>query len=474
MSALLWVGGSRALSQILSWAVTLVVIRLLSPADYGLLAMAGVFVNFLVLLAEAGLGTAVIQASNLDQTSLQRVFGAVIVIDLALFALLLIGAPAVAAFFDEPRLTALICALALQFPLMMLTAIPTALLSKELEFKHQSLIEMGSAIAGGLLVLGLALAGFGVWALVWGSVLSQLVRTIGINLVAPFFKCPLFSVAGMRHTLTFGAQVTASRVLWFFYSQADVFIAGRFLGKELLGAYSVAMTLASLPVRKIASVMNQVTLPAFAQAQHRPEAVSRHLLQTTTLLCFVAFPVLWGIASIAPEIVSVVLGDQWHGATVPLQLLPLVMPLSMLSPFFNAAFQGIGHAGVVFRNVLTATVVMVTAFLIGVRWGLTGLSLAWVVGFPLVFLLNLRRMLPLVGLTLGALWRAVAPSMLSAVVMLGAIAQARALLADTLQPPILMVVLIALGGTAYLAMTLVFNRSVIATLRALKAGKSGC
>lgn len=470
VSALLWAGGSRLASQALSWAVTLVVIRLLSPADYGLLAMAGVFVNFLVLLAEAGLGTAVIQASHLDQTRLQRVFGAVIVIDLVLFVLLVAAAPAVAAFFDEPRLTALIRVLALQFPMMMLTAIPSALLSKELEFKDQSLVDLGSAVIGGLVVLGMAIGGYGVWALVGGSVLSQLVRTIGINMVAPFRGRPIFSLEGIRTTLGFGAQVTGARVLWFVYSQADVFIAGRLLGKDMLGAYSVAMNLASLPVRKIASIMNQVTLPAFAQAQHRPEAVSRYLLQTTSLLSLVAFPVLWGISSIAPELVSVVLGAQWHAATTPLQLLPLIMPLSMLSPFFNAAFQGIGHAGVVFKNVLTATVVMVAAYLVGVRWGLTGLSLAWVIGFPLAFLLNLRRMLPLVGLTFAAFWRAVAPSMLSAAVMLGVITQARALLTGTLQPLFLMLALIALGGISYAAMTLAFNRGAIASLRVLRAG----
>lgn len=464
-SALLWTGGTRVVSQALTWVITLVVIRLLSPADYGLLAMAGISVNFLVLLAEAGLGTAVIQSSKLDANDLPRIFGAVIVIDLALFVLLVGCAPVIATLFNEPRLTPIIRALALQLPLMMFAVMPHALLAKALEFKQQSLVEMISALGGSVLVLVLALAGHGVWALVAGSLAAQLIRTIGINLVAPYFHRPRFSLGGIRGALGFGAQVSAARVLWFVYSQFDLMIAGRMLGKDLLGAYAVAMHLASLPVQKLSSIMNQVTLPAFAQLQHQPQDLARHLLSMVGLLSLVSFPVLWGMASVAPEIGEVILGEQWHATIAPLQLLPLVMPLTMLSPFFNAAFQGIGHAGIVLRNVATMSVVMVIALLVGVHWELAGLAWAWVIGFPIAFGLSLRRMLPLVGLSIFAVVRAIGPAALSAAAMVGAVTLARWWFQASINGPLRLVALVCLGAAVYAAITTLINRRAIALLR---------
>src|SRR4030095_11317112 len=110
-----------------------------------------------------------------------------------------------------------------------------------------------------------------------------------------------------------------AQVLWFIYTQIDVVIAGRWLGKELVGFYTVAMHVASLPNQRIAAIINQVAFPAFASIQHDVKAVGRHLLLGVRVLSFIAFPVLWGISSVAPEIVTVVLGAKWNPATLPLQ-----------------------------------------------------------------------------------------------------------------------------------------------------------
>src|SRR5207244_13229046 len=127
---------------------------------------------------------------------------------------------------------------------------------------------------------------------------------------------------------------------------------------------------------------------AFAQAQHEPKLIPFYVVTGIRTLSFVSFPVLWGISSIAHEIVTVLLGPKWQAAVVPLQLLALVMPINMLSPFLNTAFQGIGRGGVVFMNVFTALLVMVSAFLIVVNWGLLGLCMFWLLGFSCVFYLN--------------------------------------------------------------------------------------
>lgn len=234
-------------------------------------------------------------------------------------------------------------------------------------------------------------------------------------------------------------------------------IAGKLLGHELLGSYSVAMHLASLPVQKLSSILNQVAFPAFAQSQHDKTLVSRYLLKSLRLLCFIAIPILWGISSIAPEIVDVILGPKWHTALVPLQLLPLVMPLTMISPFLNTAFQGTGHGAIVFRNVLTASLLLPCAFLIGVNWGLLGLSLAWVCGFPIVLAINLRRMLPLLGLRWSDVLANTLPAALTGCGMYGAVVLAR-YVAESIDAFPRMIVLILVGGVTYSLFALCVNR----------------
>ena len=423
--------------------------------------MAMVFVGFVALVADAGLGAAVVQATDLDSHRLRSIFGAVILVNCGLFTVLTLAAPALALLLNEDRLVSIIRVLAVQFLLGMFAVIPGALLTRVLHFKGQSLVGLAGAVAGSLMTLGLAIAGWGVWALVFGNLLAHFVNTIALNVISPFLRFPQFSLQGVRSMMVFGGQVTAARLLWFVYSQADILIVGRLLGKEVLGFYSVAMHLASLPNQKISSVINQVALPAFARSQHNSELVGPYLLKAMRALALVSFPVFWGISSVAPEITAVLLGAKWQAATAPLQLLPLVMPLSLLSPFLNTAFLGIGRSDVVLANVFAACCIMPAAFFLGAHYGLVGVSVAWVAAFPFVLAFNLRRMLPLVGLGWRQALSAVAPAASAASGMYVSVSVARYLLAGLLDETLLLMALIAVGAATYAGCAWLTNKRAI-------------
>ena len=463
LHGLFWTGGTRLIGQGVTWLITIVVIRILSPDDYGLLALATVFVGFAFVLSEAGLGAALVQTRELDDSKLRAIFAAAILINGTFTLLLIATAPAIAHFFSDDRLVSVIRALSAQFVFSIFTVIPTAILTRALDFKRLSLVSLIAALCGSFSTLALALSDYGVWSLVAGSLVAGASNALMLNFIAPFLRLPDFSLAGTRRLLFFGGQVTGARLLWYFYSQADVLIAGKLLGRELLGFYSVAMQLASLPVQKFSSVINQVALPAFAQTQHDPQLVARHLLKCLQVLCLVAIPIFWGISSVAEEIVDVFLGRKWQATVVPLQLLSLVMPLSMISSFLNTAFHGLGHGGVVFKNVLTASLILPLAFLIGANWELRGLSLAWVVGFPLVLAVNLHRMLPLVGLRVGEFVATAAPAALSGCGMYVAVMLTRYAV-GSVEAPIRMLVLVGVGVVAYSGLAWLINKGGVREL----------
>src|SRR5690348_16714384 len=208
-----WTAGTRFLAQLIAWAVSIFVMRILNPGDYGLIAMATVLIGFLNLFSELGLGWAVVnaRANEVDLLTLRKVFGLVLAVHCAIFAVVYLTAPFIADFFDEERLTWIVRASGLQFILVAPGVIPNAVLQRDLEFKWRSIIGLAVAAIGAIATLVLAIAGFGVWALVSGTLLTALLGTIGLNLLHPFPHWPLFAFKGLRKLFAFGGYVAISR-----------------------------------------------------------------------------------------------------------------------------------------------------------------------------------------------------------------------------------------------------------------------
>lgn len=458
LTGLKWTAGGKLGAQVITWVITLIVMRLLTPEDYGLLAMASVFVAFMLMLSEAGLGPALIQKQDLDETSLRSVFAIVIIANIGLLLLLNLLTPFIAAFFDEERLIPILHVLSLQFLLTIFGTLPSVQLYRQLKFRSLSLISFFTTIVGSILTLVLAFAQFGVWALILGNLFASILSVITMNVVAPLHFLPKFSVAGMRNLLSFGGNVTLSRLLWFFYTQADIAIIGKLLGKETLGFYSIAMQLASLPVQRISAIINQVAFPVFSRIQDNREQFSGFILKAARVLSLVAFPVLWGISSVANEVVLLFLGEKWQNAILPLQLLALMMPLRMIANFLPSAVDALGRPDVTMRNVLLASIIMPIAFLIGCNWGLEGVALSWVIAYPLVFFINIQRMLRVIELRLSDFFYAIMPAIGSTIGMYLTVRATATLLANNIDQWTKLLILITTGVLIYTSLTLLFNK----------------
>lgn len=476
LSGFRWTASVRLLSQVIKWAITIFVIRLLSPADYGLLAMATVFIEFLFMFSEFGLGPALVQKTNLDERTLRQTFGLVLVINFTLAALLMLLAPLIGVFFAEPRVVPVVQVLALQFVIGAFSIIPNVLLQRRMEFRKRSLMDLSGAIIASFTTLAMAFAGAGVWALVVGSMVGQVWRTIIINFIAPFFLRPELSLQGMRSLLAFGGNLTAAGLFATFFNQIDVIICAKVLGNEVLGFYSVGVQLAAMPSQKIAALVNQVAFPTFSRMQHDVKKVGANALMGIRLLSFFAFPLMWGMSSIAPEIVEVVLGPKWTLAVVPLQVLALIIPMRVAGSFVAIAVQGMGRADIILRNTIWAASMAPPLLFAGAyAGGLNGLSLAWLVLTPSLFLINVRRSAPVIGLRVLQVLQAMVPSASAGLTMYGAVVLARYILADWHGGALRMIALIMVGALTYCAASLLLNRKggmeVLETLRGIATSK---
>lgn len=476
LSGFRWTASVRLLSQVITWAITIVVIRLLSPADYGLLAMATVFIELLFMLSEFGLGPALVQKTNLDERTLRQTFGVVLLINLTLSTVLIVLAPLIGAFFAEPRVVLVVQVLALQFVISAFSVIPNVLLQRRMEFRNRSLMDLTGAVIASLTTLAMAFAGAGVWALVVGSMVGQIWRTVVVNFLAPYLHRPELSLKGMRSLLTFGGNLTATGLFGTFFNQIDVIICAKILGNDVLGFYSVGVQLASMPSQKIAGLVNQVAFPTFSRMQHDVRKVGENVLLGIRLLSFFAFPVMWGVSSIAPEIVAVVLGEKWMPAVVPLQVLALIIPLRIAGGFVAVATQGMGRADIVLRNTIWAAVTAPPLLFVGAYMGgLNGLTLVWLLLSPSLFLLNMKRCAPAIGLRATQIYSALLPATAAGVMMYATVLMARFILGNWYSGALRMGALIVVGAVTYCMVSFLLNRKgameVLKTLRGIASAK---
>lgn len=450
LHSLKWLAAARMLGQVVTWSVTLLVIRLLEPSDYGLMALANILIGFANLFTEMGLYAAMVQKKGLTDRQIEQAFGFLLIVNCLIYVVLAFSAPLIATFFSDERLVPIIRVLALQFPLMAVGVVQNAMLSRRMAFKRISFVNFVVMLSNAAVTLALALAGEGVWALVLGSLTAATARPVGMVLAARHWCRPRFSRRDIRAMTRFGGFVTTSRLLWYCYQESDTIIIGKVLGNEILGQYAVAVQLASLPLKKFAGFMNDVGLAAYSRVQDDSSAIRFYYCKGLRMAAFFSFPVFWGISSISPELVRVVLGDTWTPAILPLAILSLIMPIRMISTAGGAVFEAIGRPQVGTVNILITFLVMPPAFLLGVHWGLLGVSLAWLIAFPAVSLIRLHRSLPVIGLNVREYFVAISGPAIGGLIMYGTVSAARIAIAQPYMPPAAgMIFLIVVGAASY-------------------------
>lgn len=418
-----WATALRILTQLISWLVTIVVVRYLTPDDYGLNAMLEVPIELLMLFSTIGLDMALIQKQRQSDEELAASFGMLLLVNGIFFAVLLAGAGLIAQYFNEPRLANLIRVTALVFVLAPFRTVPNALLDRDLAFKLKSQVELAAAVISALLSLVLAVAGAGVWALVGAVLANAGLRAALLMILRPWFIRPTLQFARVGKLLRYGGVITASGAILVMAGKGVQVIAGPTLGVEALGLYAVAVQFAMLPLSRVMPVVQQTLYPAFARVHDRQELACAYFLKGIELSALVIYPMSIGLACVADAFVATFFGAKWLPVVLPLTLISLVVPFRMVTNVYAPALNAMGHA----RRVLATNIAMFLLLICGtplaMRYGIVGLACLWVAVNPLVMLLTVilgRSALPLAATDfMRALGPALSASALMALALSG-------------------------------------------------------
>lgn len=445
-SAVIWRSGTQIAGQLLTWASTFIVIRVLSPSDYGLFAMTQVVLVLLNMLNGYGLASALIQRGEAGRHAQRQLFGMLILLNLALGAVQFVCAPFAAAYYRQPMVTDLLRVQALLYVATPFIALPYALLARQMDFRKQAKVNFASGIAGALTALGGAWAGLGVWTLVAAPIVLFAVRAIGMTWAANSLMWPSFDFRGAGDIARYGGVMATGQIFWFLQSQADVFIAGRLFDPHTLGLYTTSLFLTQIFVSKFVPPLNEVAFSAYARLKNDRAAVATAFVKSARLIFVVAMPFYFGLAATAQPLVDVVLGPKWTEAAPIVHWLALAMPMMTLQALYSPASDACGRPGIGAKNGATGALLLPIAFLIGVHWGLMGLVAAWFVAYPVYLAISTWRTLPVIGVRLRDLVDGLVPPVFAATAM----ALIVSLLARVLPPMPSLAQLMLLGCTGAL------------------------
>lgn len=378
---LVWWGSLKWLARLIGWVSTILVVRLLSPEDYGLVAMAGVYFVFAKLIFEFGLGASVVTKS-LDSVQLAQVNSVSLFLGVFGFILSALIAEPLAAFYGTPDLFWVVVVMAVSFLLSGLRTVPTAILERELRFEFLAVIETVQVLFQACCSLWLAMKGFHYWTLIISGLAGECIITVAVLVKRGHtFLLPNVHVI---HAFVFGSHVVLSRLFWSAQMQSQFLVAGRLLGSASLGVYSIAWSLSSLMVEHITATIGRVTFPFFSTIQHDPHLLRRYYLVLVEGLSLTCFAAELGMALVAEEFVPVILGPRWLEVIHPIQVLAIAAIIRTIDPLLPQILFVSGE--IRFQTIMMgiAAIVLPTGFFLGSQWGLSSMALTWLVLFPLV------------------------------------------------------------------------------------------
>ncbi len=369
--------GAQGVRFALQLGSTAVLARLLTPADYGLVAMVAVVMNFAMMFKDMGLSMATVQKAEINHGQISNLFWFNVVVSFCLFIVVIALSPVVAWFYGEPRLTAITMALACSFILGGLTVQHQALLRRQMQFGKLALVEVGAMLGGITVAVASALLGAEYWALVYMQIANALVMAITVWFACNWRPTRPKRGTGVKPMLAFGGHLTGFGFVNYFARNLDKLLIGKVWGGVQLGLYSKAYGLLTLPLSQINAPISAVAIPTLSRLQGDAEKYRKYYLKAISLIAFISMPLVMYMFVMSEEIIHLVLGEQWTGAARIFRVLGIgafVQPISVTAGW---VFVSTGHADRMFRWAIIAVPIIILSFMVGLPFGAYGVALSY-------------------------------------------------------------------------------------------------
>lgn len=357
------------------FVVTVVLARLLSPADFGLIAMLVVFTSIGASLATGGFGTALIQRQRPSFDDEATVFVFTVIAGLLAGIVLWLSASIIANFYAQPMLFHLTRFMAITLPINALSAVPDALLTKQLNFKARARAEIVASLSSGAIAVGLAWRGYGVWSLAWQVLTASSLRTILLWINSAWLPRGRFRKDSFLDLFGFGGYMLLSELLDTAYLRMQSILIGKLYDSRTLGFYTLAQSTQQAPASLMGGILSRVGLPVFSSVSNEHAKLLGALRLSQRVAMFLFVPCMFGIALIAKPLIIFIFGVRWLPASPILSILAIGSSFWPMHVLNFAAISAKGRSKLVFRLAIIQKLAGIGFILISAAWG--AIAIAW-------------------------------------------------------------------------------------------------
>jgi O-antigen/teichoic acid export membrane protein len=422
---------------------------MLDPADFGTVALASVFIVFILVIVESGFAEAIIQQRDVTPTDLNTAFVLNAVMGVAIALILIAVAQLIAEPLGQPQLAPVLQVLAAVPVLASLGKVPEAILRRGLAFRTIAVRGLLATLAGGVVGIAMAVGGAGVWSLVGQMVATAAAGTVLLWAMCSWRPGRTLSLKSFQELLRFSGKIVGGRLAQFGTQRSDDFLIGSVLGSVALGLYTVAYRIILILTETLIWTLESVAFPLLSRLQNDDKRRRRAFFAVTGLCFTVAVPAFLALAVLAPEVITVAFGQRWSGAIPVMQILALVGIPHAIVYSTRAAVNAGGRPDLTLRIAIATCVVNVVGFAVVVRWGIVAVAISYAVCSYLLLPVSVWSAVKVLALDVGSYLRLLVAPLISGIVMVLAVLGVKAVLPTEVTEPVRLALLLAVAVMAY-------------------------
>ena len=379
ISGLFWSFTGNSANLGISFVVGIILARLLSPQEFGLIGMLTIFIAVSQSFINSGFSQALIRKTDPSQADYSTVFYFNMIIGVVCFLILFFCAGLISRFFNEPQLRLLVQVLGFSLIINAFTLIQRTILTKRIDFKLQTKISFISSVVSGIIGIGMAYAGYGVWSLVIKMIAMNIIAAILLWLWNRWRPILTFSVKSFRELYSFGFNLLVSGLIDTIYNNIYYLIIGKYFSAQELGYYTRADTFNTLPSTNLTQVIQRVSYPVLSSIKEdtpKLKEAYKKLIKSTMLICFV---IMLGMVAIARPMILTLIGEKWEPSIIYLQMLCFVGMFYPLHALNLNMLQVQGRSDLFLRLEIIKKVLAVPVIIIGILWGIKPMIISMIV-----------------------------------------------------------------------------------------------
>ena len=370
ISSLIWKFAERSGAQIIQFIVSVILARLLTPSDYGLIGLITVFISIALVFAQSGLGQALVQRKNIDNAEFSTVFYFSMAFSILLYIILFLCAPLIAGFYKSYKLINVIRVLGITVIIGAINSVQQAYVQKTMQFKRFFYSTLSGTLVSAIIGIAMAYSGYGIWALVWQQVSNQFVNTVVLWFMVKWRPILTFSIKKAKRLFTYGWKLLCSSLLDTIYNNIYSLIIGKFYTSSDLGYYNRGKQFPMLVIQNVNSAIDSVLFPVLSGAQDdksRLKAMVRRSIVTST---FIIFPCMAGLAAIAKPLTILLLTEKWLPAVPFIQFCCFTYAFWPIHTANLQAIKAVGRSDIFLKLEIIKKIVGITGLCISLPFGL--------------------------------------------------------------------------------------------------------